>query len=177
MVRKLKKLFVMISIVMVAALVLYRKPLLQFIDKTVWGSNTIDVEAAFYVQKLYSSYGDQVDILAEFDLPADYLKALIVLESSGKRRLRVALKNMSFIAFKRYVRGSEKYENVTQTILHDATDGALRNLASSWGPFQLMGYKCILLNINVADVRGEKALYWGVKWIDMTYGDYLRKGE
>ena len=61
--------------------------------------------------------------------------------------------------------------------LRDATDGALKNMASSWGPFQIMGYKCIWLDIQLQDLRGEEALYWAVKWIDKTYGDYIRRGQ
>jgi hypothetical protein len=59
-------------------------------------------------------------------------------------------------------------------MLEDASDEALRNLSSSWGPFQLMGYKCLLLDIKIKDIRGNEAIYYGVKWIDLTYGKYLR---
>ena len=38
-----------------------------------------------------------------------------------------------------------------------------------------MGYKCLQLGIKVKDVRGEKSLYWGIKWINEEYGDFLRQ--
>ena len=51
------------------------------------------------------------------------------------------------------------------------------NLASSWGPFQVMGYKCIELGVKLEDIRGENAVYWGIYWINKNYGDWLRKGK
>jgi hypothetical protein len=71
----------------------------------------------------------------------------------------------------------DRFENIKPPDLRDATDDALRNMAHSWGPFQIMGYKCIWLDIQLQDLRGDQGLYWAVKWIDMTYGDYIRKGK
>ena len=71
----------------------------------------------------------------------------------------------------------DNYGVIKQSDIYDATDEALINLASSWGPFQLMGYKCIQLGINIGDIRGKDTVYWGIKWIDITYGDYLRNYE
>ena len=59
-------------------------------------------------------------------------------------------------------------------MLKDASDDALRNLATSWGPFQLMGYKCFELGIKVSDIRGESSIDWSVKWISDSYGNYLK---
>ena len=33
------------------------------------------------------------------------------------------------------------------------------------------------LNIEIADLRGEDAVYWGVKWVSKTYGKLLREGR
>ena len=175
----LQKLFAFILMVLIGVVFLYRQSIIQFIDEEVLGSKTINVETAFYVQKLYSSYGDQVDVLAkEFDLPAPYLKALIILESSADKEVDSRFEKHVYSDLQDVRSGKRRrYENITPKTIQDASDGALKNLASSWGPFQLMGYKCVLLNINVADVRGEDSLYWGVKWIDMTYGNYLRQGK
>lgn len=69
------------------------------------------------------------------------------------------------------------FEKITKADLHDATDDALKNLATSWGPFQVMGYKCIHMNISLGQLKGDKAVYYGMKWIDTNYGSYLRKGK
>ena len=69
------------------------------------------------------------------------------------------------------------YENVTAKHLANASDEALRNLATSWGPFQLMGYKCILLDVKIKDIRGPNGVEHGAKWINLTYGDAMRQGR
>ena len=103
---------------------------------------------------------------------------MIILESSGNKTIPNRFEKHVFNELKKVKLGTRKnYENITQETIHDASDEALKNLASSWGPFQLMGYKCVLLEINVSDVRGKDALYWGIKWIDLTYGEYLRNEE
>jgi hypothetical protein len=40
-----------------------------------------------------------------------------------------------------------------------------------------MGYKCLHLGIKIKDLRGNSSLFFGVKWIADTYGDYVRKGK
>ncbi len=40
-----------------------------------------------------------------------------------------------------------------------------------------MGYQCVAMNVKVHDIRGDSALYWGMKWIDTAYGRKLRKGR
>ena len=64
---------------------------------------------------------------------------------------------------------------ITHEMIADASDEALKNLAKSWGPFQLMGYKCLHLDVKVKDLRGDDALDWGAKWIKLEYGHLLRK--
>ena len=122
-------------------------------------------------------HGKEINRLAaEFNLPATYLKALIVLESSGHKKVPSRFERQVYQQLVKLRDGKlRKYENLRPHHLKDASDAALRNLASSWGPFQLMGYKCLSLGIYVSDLRGEKALYWGVYWINKDYGTYLRQ--
>ena len=125
------------------------------------------------------NYGEQVDQLAkEFDLPSEYLKSLIILECSGKKNVPSRYEDHVFSRLKMLRDGKRsRYERITQKDISDATIPALKNLASSWGPFQLMGYKCLQLGINVQDVRGDQSLYWGIKWINQEYGNLIRKGR
>ena len=128
-------------------------------------------------EKTEKNYGTEVDKLAtEFNLPSEYLKALIVLECSGRKTVPPRLEEKVFNKLKMVRDGKRnEYEGIKENDINDASDAALKNLASSWGPFQLMGYKCLQLGITVKDVRGEKSLYWGIKWINEEYGDFLRK--
>jgi hypothetical protein len=40
-----------------------------------------------------------------------------------------------------------------------------------------MGYQCLLVGVKVQDIRGDSTVYFSVKWIKQTYGDYLAKGR
>lgn len=122
-------------------------------------------------------YGKEVERLATlFNMPPEYFKALIVLECSGKKEVPPRFEKHIYERLKKVKQGKMKsYENIRAVDLKNASDEALRNLASSWGPFQLMGYKCLHLGVNVKDIRGEEALYWGFYWIDQTYGSYIRQ--
>ena len=125
------------------------------------------------------NYSHDIKILAQkFNLPPEYLMAVIMLECSGRKDVPARFEPgvyTKLLEVKERRRAS--LESITYKDLADATDEALRNLASSWGPFQLMGYKCLHLGIKIKDLRGNNSLYFGVKWIDATYGDYVRKGK
>ncbi|MCR5453806.1 MAG: hypothetical protein K6F33_02310 [Bacteroidales bacterium] len=125
------------------------------------------------------NYGSDIKQLAQkADLPPEYLMALIMLECSGRAEVPPRFEQGVYdrlLEVKEQRR--ESLESITYNDLSDASDDALRNLASSWGPFQLMGYKCLHLGIKIKDLRGDNSLYYGVKWINSTYGDYIRKGK
>jgi hypothetical protein len=128
------------------------------------------------VLRTNENYGAQIDKLAaQFDLSPEYLKSLIILECSGLKNVKPRFERH---IYNRLVDVREKrldrFENIKYDDLKDASNDALKNMARSWGPFQIMGYKCIWLDIQLQDLRGDEAVYWGVKWIDKTYGDYIR---
>lgn len=125
------------------------------------------------------NYGKQVERIGEkFNLPVNYLKALIVLECSGRKKIPPRFEKHVFNKLQMVRDGKRKnYEDITKNDIIDASDEALKNLASSWGPFQLMGYKCVRLNLNIKDIRGDSSIYWGIKWIDQEYGEKLRKNK
>ena len=125
-----------------------------------------------------ANYGNDIKVLAQkYDLSKDYLMALIMLECSGRRDVPPRFEKGVYNKLKDVQSGKRELEGISKTEIGDANDDALRNLASSWGPFQLMGYKCLHLNIQIKDLRGENSLDHGVEWINRTYGDYIRKGR
>ena len=131
------------------------------------------------LQATEKNYGDEVQTWsAHYDLPFSYLMALIQLESGGRKPAGKRFEAHVFKRLQEVQNGTrQQYENVTQAHLTGANDDALRNLATSWGPFQLMGYKCILLDRQIRDIRGQEAVQAGIEWIDITYGSALRKGK
>jgi hypothetical protein len=129
-----------------------------------------------YVEITNENYGAEVETYAkQFNLPAAYLKAVIVLESSGRKNVPPRFENKVFEKLKKVRDGKMRnLEGIAREKIKDASDEALKNLASSWGPFQVMGYKCIELDVKLEDIRSKEAIYWGVYWINKNYGDFLR---
>lgn len=126
-----------------------------------------------------SAYRNEVKLAAaRYNLNYSYLMSLLMLECSGKKPAGSRFEPHVFKRLKQVRDGQRaSYENVTSRHLANASDAALRNLATSWGPFQLMGYKCILLDVKIEDIRGPNGVEHGAKWINLTYGDVMRQGR
>ena len=72
--------FIATSIALVL-LVFFSKNIQNLIPKKYYNYALVNVKSRFYVNRLNKTYGDQIDILGkEFNLPSNYLKALIILE-------------------------------------------------------------------------------------------------
>lgn len=175
--KKTKGLFWITLILVVAASVLILYPTLLNLEGMKRAKSTKTDKGG--LDMVEHNYGREIDSCAKiFGLSSAYLKSLTMLECSGKGIITPRFEPHVYNKLKKVRDGKlNKYENVTKAIIGDASDDALKNLASSWGPFQLMGYKCILLGINIKDIRGDNSVYWGVKWIDLTYGKKLKNGK
>lgn len=125
----------------------------------------------------FANYHDEVlDAAEDSGLPYEYLMALIVLETSGKKPPGSRFEPVVYRRLYALQRGQRRtLEVLRPDDISDASDGALRNLATSWGPFQLMGYKCVGLGVTVDDLRSDDGVEHGVKWIEEEYGHLLRK--
>lgn len=143
------------------------------------GANTDQayLTGANALETTYLNYHDEVMVLSdEYQLSYAYLMALITLECSGNKPPGSRFEPAVFRRLMQVRDGDRgRYENIRPSHLKDASEEALRNLATSWGPFQLMGYKCIGLDVNVRDIRGEEGVDYGVKWISEEYGHLLKK--
>lgn len=133
--------------------------------------------SAVVLNRTYRNYAEKVTKEAqENDLPVDYLLALIALECSGKRIIPHRFEPKVYESLKKVKRKElNSYDNVSYKKVKNLSDKELKDLASSWGPFQLMGYKSFELKCKIADISGSNAIITGVKWINLTYGDLLRK--
>jgi hypothetical protein len=129
------------------------------------------------LNRTYRNYAEKVNEKAlEYDLPVDYLLALIALECSGKRIVPHRYEPKVYESLKKVQNKEiESYDNVNYKKIKDLSDKELKELASSWGPFQLMGYKSFELKCKITDISGSKAIATGIRWIDITYGNLLRK--
>ena len=140
--------------------------------------NAISVQNSV-VEKTYLNYKDDVlKASAQYDLPPAYLLSLIVLESSGRKIVPQRYENHIYHKLDAVARSKQKsLEGIKAKDLQGLTDGELQKLASSWGPFQIMGYKCFEIEVQVEALQGKNAVKNGAKWINKNYGDYLRKGH
>jgi hypothetical protein len=71
------------------------------------------------------------------------------------------------------------YNRITRTDLQNASDDALRNLATSYGLSQIMGWHVIKnLRCSIADLRDpDKHLFYTVKLLTLTGGIHLRSRD
>lgn len=131
------------------------------------------------VQRTFHNYHTQaVEAGKKYDLPPEYLLALIVLESSGRKIVPHRFESHVFRKLDEVARGKrDNLDGIKAKQLIGKTDGQLKQLASSWGPFQIMGYKSLEIGLQVRDFQGEDAVRNGALWIDKNYGTYLRKGK
>lgn len=127
------------------------------------------------VERTYSNYGnDAVKASEKYKIPASYLLALIALESSGRKTVPHRFESHVYNRLKAVQEGKQaRMEDVTTAMLKGIPEGGIKNLASSWGPYQLMGYKCFEINVRVTDIRGPEAVHHGARWIRKSYGNLL----
>lgn len=123
------------------------------------------------------NYGKQIDSAAQtHNINPDFLKALCMLECGGRKIVPSRYEPHIFTRLKAVKSGKIKeYGEIKHHQIKMMGDEALKNLASSWGPFQLMGVKAVQLDCNVVDLRGKQAVSFAVRWIDLEYGDEIRE--
>jgi len=126
-----------------------------------------------------NNYKKEVDSLAKvFELPAPYLMSVIMLESSGRKKPPVRFEQKIYDQLLLLQKGKiDKFENLKKSNLRGFSKRSLKAFASSYGPFQIMGYKAFILNLPLKTLIGNKNVYYSIKWINITYGDFLRNGD
>ncbi len=126
-------------------------------------------------EKTEKNYGKEIAKLSkDYYLNSNYLKALIVLECDGDKQPKERYEKGVYEQLKA-VRDSAglKFENITQETIKGLSDSVLREMSKSYGAFQLMGYKATWLGISLDELK-RRSTFWGVVWIDKTYGKYIR---
>jgi len=136
----------------------------------VWNPNLSRVE------KMRLNYEREIeDICREYELPSAYFKALTILESSGEKPAKTRYESHVYETLKNVKEGKRaRYGRFTTQQMSLLTDNTLKKLATSWGPLQIMGYHCILMDITFEQLSGNHAMRFAIQWADQTYGNYLR---
>jgi hypothetical protein len=127
-------------------------------------------------QSVVINYGAEIDLAAKkYNLDAAYLKSLCALECSGKSNPGRRFEPHVYQKLKKLKnREIDKYDALYPGDIQNASDEALKNLATSWGPFQLMGYKCLELGVTIKDLRGPNTVDHSIDWISKSYGHLIR---
>lgn len=133
----------------------------------------------YRLNSIQEMYGEEVGLIAaQYGHAPEYYLALIMLESSGRSEIPSRFEPHVYDELKAVQNSKRKrYEHVSYRNIKNISDEGLRNLASSWGPFQIMGYKCLELKITVADIRGHESIRYGMMWINKNYGKRIKKKQ
>lgn len=143
----------------------------------VFNTNKPSIFEGYEYIEVEENYGKDIEIYCSIEnLPASYFKSLAILECSGKKNYPHRFEKHVYSKLVDVKHGKlTEYQNITTQMLKNKTDNEIRKLATSWGPFQIMGYKCMELSIKVEDLSGKDAVFWGITWVNKTYGKYLRQ--
>ena len=155
-------------------------------DLADWARNRLGIELPenprpFGVDDLEwceQNYGQEMrEISSALDVPYAYLMALAVLECSGEKPAGHRFEQHVYRELIKVKEGKRRaYEAVRQEHLEALSEEEIRDLATSWGPFQLMGYKAIGLGVDVEDLSDEEvAAREGARWIQKEYGRFLMR--
>jgi len=128
------------------------------------------------LQAVTINYGSQIQFNANsHDVSTEFLYALCMLECGGARKI---LPRFEPHVYKRLIRlknGEIKdYEGITTEQMRLFSDKTIKNMASSWGPLQVMGYHSIHINISLNEFIGDSVVKHSVHWIDKEYGHLLK---
>ena len=103
---------------------------------------------------------------------------LSVLECEGETTCPNTFDETVFMELQKVRDGTRKqYKQIQQHHVVAASDDSLHDLATSWGPFQIKGYRVVPYGIPLSQLRSKNKLEYAVSWIEKSYGNRLRKQE
>jgi hypothetical protein len=139
----------------------------------------IQKDNTYYIAKLKANYEYEIEaICKEMNLPAEYFKALVILESSAEKPASTRFEPHVFKRLKEVQDAkAERYGRFTTKQLQILSEETLKKMATSWGPMQIMGYHCIPMGITLEQLNGPQALRYAIQWAEKSYGGYLRRGD
>lgn len=180
MIRKNRKYALVAVLILFVVLFIQRYEVAEWVRNMTGFELPIDPRPAGLsdMQWCEKNYKDEVAELAKnYQVSYPYLMALIVLECGGDKPAGHRYEKHIFKKLERLKEGKiKKFENIAAEDLVPLDKEGLENLSTSWGPFQLMGYKAIPLGVSVADLRSEKtATEISVRWIKQEYGHFIAK--
>ena len=125
------------------------------------------------------NYGERLKTLSQkYKLPWPFLMALNILECEGQSPCP---SHYNEDVYRELLKVRSKKQAAFKDIQHHhvgaSTDEALKDLATSWGPFQIMGYRLVNQGITVSQIKSKDGVDFSVAWMSKVYGTRLRKHE
>lgn len=128
---------------------------------------------------LYHSLNEEIDEAVEgTEIPPEYLAALISLEShpAGNRDSR-RFEPGIYERLLELKYSGEPFGYIPRRKVENLNDEKLRELATSYGLTQIMGYHCLELGCSIEDLKGEFHLLWAVAYIRDHYGKQVKQKD
>lgn len=144
----------------------------------LYGCERASVEPQL-VDRVRRNYGEAIDaICKEEKLDPNYFKALAILEVSARKNPPSRTEKVIWNRLKEVQDGiRKKYSFFTTADLKGRSTTDLKFMATSWGPFQIMGFHAVKLGFPLQNLRNKNALRTGIRWCKENYGDYLKKED
>lgn len=114
---------------------------------------------------LYNYAEDAMSAAERYGVPFEYIMALIVLECDGNKPSGDRFESKVYSRLKAVAEGRGKYGSITK---EDLVGEDLKELATSHGPLQLMGYHSIQLGVCASDLAGDSGVYLAAEWISSS---------
>ena len=123
------------------------------------------------------NYGDAIKKEADFyKLNPFSLKALCMLECGGRKKVPSRFEKHIYKELLRVKNTpNSHFEQIKHHQIRMLSNSAIKNLASSWGPFQLMGVRSINMHCSISELRGDNSVHYAIKWINEEYGYLIKK--
>jgi len=130
------------------------------------------------LQAVKINYGSKLLFNANKNgISANYINALCMLECGGARKIIPRFEPHIYKRLIQLKKGEIKsYEGISSEQMQLFSDKTIINMASSWGPLQVMGYHCLHINTSLNEFIGDSVIKHSVNWINKEYG-YLLKDQ
>jgi hypothetical protein len=111
------------------------------------------------------------------DVSGPYLAALISLEShppgnASSSRFEQGIYDRLLLA-----KAGQPYGSINARTLARYGDQELRDLSTSYGLTQIMGFHCLNLGCDIKDLKSKYHLQWAVAWMQRSYGRHAAKKD
>ncbi len=120
---------------------------------------------------IYSIYNQKItEATRGTEIPAEFLASLISLESYPpgnflSERFEPKIYER-LLNLKKY---GQPFSNIQREKIIHLSDFELKQLATSYGLTQIMGYHCLELGCSIEDLKGEDHLLWSIAFIRKHY--------